>query len=67
MEVHNIRLNLHGKVLVLQWSDGGTMHTVKRSVDNRDADTVLLAANSLLVTMEADPDGSRMLEAGKEL
>lgn len=67
MGVHNIRLSLRGKVLVLQWSGGGAVHTMKRGVAHRDTDTVLTAANKLLETMEADPDGSRMLEAGKEL
>ena len=64
--IHNVRIQLRGKQVVLTWQHGEACHMVKRETAQFSAEAVLWAANRLLADMEADPDGSRMMEAGRD-
>ena len=64
-EIHNVRIHLRGKQVVLTWQAGETCHMVKRETAQFSAEAVLWCANKLLADMEADPDGSKMLEVGR--
>ena len=64
-EIHNVRIHLRGKQVVLTWQEGETCHMVKRETAQFSAEAVLWCANKLLADMEKDPDGRKMLEVGR--
>lgn len=65
MEVKNVRAGVRGKMVALAWEYGGACHMVKSEANTRDVADVLWVLNDLLKYMEVDPDGSKMLDAGK--
>ena len=65
MEVKNVRAGVRGHMVALAWEYGGACHMVKGEANTRGTDDVLWVLNDLLKCMEADPDGSKMLEMGK--
>ena len=65
MEVKNVRVGVREAMVVLTWEYGGACHMVKSEANARDTEDVLWVLNDLLKCMEADPDGSKMMEMGR--